>query len=256
VATFEIPRGSRPNPAVGEDGTLYFARQGSEEEPFGGAFAMAPDRSIAWRFETPGMRATMIAVGPGDRVLIGVDRELVDLTADGVELRRRELPGTIAAGPAIADDGAVYVATQGGSPDYAHALHVIAADGTTRFETRLNGLPLPDVPLAVARDGGALVATLATLTFFERDGSIRWERSLDSGPTDVGFDCSIDANGLVVVAHGDLFALRSEDGEEVWRIAPTSARPGTPCVDSVTIGGAGQIYAGECGGRLFEISGS
>ncbi len=87
------------------------------------------------------------------------------------------------------------------------------------------------------------------------NGSLQWKKNLGTPlPYVWGFDYysgspAIDGNTMYVgSANGNMYALRTNDGEELWTLATTSPIRSTPAIDERN------IYFGDCSGKFFAVN--
>ncbi|MBI2428238.1 MAG: PQQ-binding-like beta-propeller repeat protein [Ignavibacteriales bacterium] len=86
------------------------------------------------------------------------------------------------------------------------------------------------------------------------DGTLVWKKSLGSPlPYEWGFDYYIGSpaidNGTLYIgsADGNLYALNSKDGRELWKFKSSSLIRSTPAIDERN------IYFGDCSGKIFAV---
>ncbi|HEY6223963.1 MAG TPA: PQQ-binding-like beta-propeller repeat protein, partial [Gemmatimonadales bacterium] len=184
---------------------------------------------------SPAIGASVVAVGTSDRSVVLLDR------ASGERIWRRHVPGTVAAGPLIADS-AVYVATQA-VPD-GRVLALRLKTGATLWSVRTGGvsagLALTDSTIIAATDRGTVVA------LDRRTGERRWERALGRG---IRATPVVAPAGIAVATIGDtLYLIEAGSGAIRARLATPGTIVGSPAADG------NRIYAGTTAGHLLAIA--
>jgi outer membrane protein assembly factor BamB len=171
-------------------------------------------------------------------VLVPVDQQLVVVTPRGDVRTRVPLGATIVAGPAVADDGTVWVLTEDGG------LHQLSPRFAVRTRTDVGEGVTVTTTIAVGQDGAVRVPTRAAgLVCVGPNGTERWRLMAEGGFLG---GVAIDENdvALAVNDQGDLLAI-DPDGTVVWR-APVQSR-----VDVAPVVGAdGTIYVATVRGTL------
>ena len=207
---------------VGPDGTIYLVADG--------AYALAPDGTVKFRFRLGTHCAGAPAIGPDGTIYIGCqDGALYALAPDGIKRWEFRAGDDLDASPAVGADGTVYV----GSDD--HKLYALGPGGAVKWAVQTGG-DVRSSP-AIARDGTIYVGSFdGSLYAIHPDGTIAWTfRAADrilSSP-------AIDADGLILIGSEDdrLYALHP-DGKLAFSVLFDGDVDGTPAI------GPGTIYIG------------
>ncbi len=223
-------------PVVGDDGTIYINTLGYYDEissgtengfhNFGYLWAIRPDGTEKWRYETGNSPAGSGSIAPWLR-----------------------------GSPAIGHDGTLYVAS------HDAVLHAVNPDGTLKWKFHawkykgyLRGLS-GNTP-AIGMDGtiyftaggefllNDMTSMEASLFAVRPDGSCKWDFLLLSGKVFYsGYSPAIGADGTIYADNGDgytakIFAIHP-DGTEAWQFA-TGENTASP----VVTGPDGTLYVG------------
>lgn len=264
------------SPAVGTDGTLYFATRA------GDVFAVLPSGAERWRIRLPRGVIAPVTLGGDDTVYVGVldgtlrafssagvarwsfrtdneiwggvavgadgsiffgsrDGKVSALTRDGQVRWQHTLGGGITETPALGADGTLYI---GGRNDRFVAL---APDGTLKWSL---AIAQPSTP-AIGPDGTIYVGSSDNrLRALTPAGAVRWSydtsASVRSSPT-------VAPDGRVYVAswNGEVRCLRP-DGTLVWY-----AKLGEDArYSSASLGADGHAYVVTVSGLLFSLNGT
>lgn len=264
-------------PAVGGDGTIYVGSGGYYENGegsvhFGILWAIAPDGTEKWRYETgEGSAIDWIQYGNPAVALDGtiyvMDNagELHAVNADGTKRWSfaTSEKGTTLMAPAIATDGTIYISTKAG---HVHALH---PDGTLAWTYDLGATGLSRAAPIIGAGGtiytGAANGTIHAIT---PQGAAAWPSPFDVGDQTasslaVGVDGTVYVSGVSYVSGHNravLFALAG-DGTEKWRFPKAADPPKFGSFSTTpTVGADGIVYFGidadpSLGGdgRLYAI---
>jgi len=259
--------------AVAPDGTVYV---GSDD---GSIYALHPDGTLLWFFETGGSIGSVF-VGEYGRIYLGSwDNTLYALYPNGVLLWSYETGGHIRSTPVASEDGILCFGSDDGS------LYALDAEGNLswRFATdgyvRSSPVIAPDGTILVGSEDGYVYAV-------SREGSLLWRFAagspvsasvaLGSGPTfyvapDDVYLYALDATGApqwsfeadhlistapVVAKDGTVYFgswdrcvyAVSPDGTLVWKLETGGRVQGTPVLDEL-----GRIYFGSDDGSLYAI---
>lgn len=236
------------NVAIGTDGTLYV--------PNDNFYTYAIDRetqAVRWRHTTVDQTWSLPAVDTATGNLFIGNNNLLSFLgkntfalnpADGTELWSRGTDGTIAASPALTDDGAMVI---GGFDGYVRAYE--KADGALRWEygarDHLYASPalLPDGTVIQASADGSVYA------LNPQTGAVRWQfdtrDAIRSSP-------AVDAEGHIYVGSGEgrLFVL-NPDGTLRWSMRLINAAR-DDLNASPALGADAIIIAGETG-EIFSV---
>jgi outer membrane protein assembly factor BamB len=245
--TFDLQgyAGPSASPALGADGTIYV---GASK-----LFAIAPDGSLRWSYDTGGPIQGPPAIGRDGALYFPSTDYLYAVNPDGT-LRwrtqgRSEYP--LGSAPAIGPDETIYVNTNDGT------LHAFRSDGTFAWKFQTPGIVM-DVPSspAVAADGtiyfggaGAYQGSGGYFYALNPDGSLKWKYLAGCDQTAP----SIGGDGTIYFASdycGSIHAL-APDGTAKWAYFNlfdyTRSAP--------VIGPDGTLYAGLLGGPLYPDQG-
>lgn len=190
-------------------------------------------------FRTPvrtRVRGTVALAGP--LLVVPAGHELLWMTLRGEIARTTPLGAEVALGPAVADDGVVWVATIDG------VLSAVTPAGRVLTRAELGARPSRASNLAIAGDGSVRLATLdAGLVCVGPNGGVRW-RLLAHGA--MAHEVTVDAEGtaVTVAVDGTMLAVDAA-GDVLWEVglgARTDAAP--------VLGADGTIYVTTFGGTL------
>jgi outer membrane protein assembly factor BamB len=228
------------NPALGPDGTVYFAAQAA-------LYALSPDGTKKWSYYLGDVTTSSPVVGADGTVYIGSQalQELLALSPDGNKKWELPVGDNVGRSPAIAADGTIYFTTGRGG-----FLYAVSPGGTQLWHnsgTFLDGSP------SLAKDGTVYIGSIRDLGLFafNSSGATNWEAvATGSNPNMIiPTTPAIDARGLIYyAASNSLFAIRPDGGVE-WTF--TSG----PAYTSPTIGPDGTIYVG-LGCCLYALQGT
>ncbi|MBN1125133.1 MAG: PQQ-binding-like beta-propeller repeat protein [Sedimentisphaerales bacterium] len=174
---------------IGPDGTIY-AGWGSA------LYAINPDGSQQWQYDTDGFLAGCAAVSDAGRVFFGsADGNIYAVNSDGSHAWDFNVPGPVGGSvilsPSLGMDGSVYA---GGL--YNAILYALDPnDGSIRWECDLTGDDEPDsksftVAPVVASDGtiyAVLTGDTRLYAINPTDGSINWATDLSHKPELLGY---------------------------------------------------------------------
>ncbi len=182
------------SPALGADGTIYF---GSWDKSF---YALNPDGSRKWQFETGGEIVSSPAIDADGRVFFGShDGKFYALSPAGTRLWDYQTGGPILSSPAIDNDGTLYFTSVDG---FFYALN---SNGGIKWRLQTGGIT--ESSPVIGQDGTLVVAVNHTFWGISREGKKIWnlyadpnDRLLnDSSPLALadGSFCGISASGQV-----------------------------------------------------------
>ena len=222
------------DPAIGEDGVIYFGVMGPGS--IGRIYAIYPDGTEKWHYDTGYWITSDPAIGDDGTIYIGSgDHYFYALYPNGT-LRWRFPTGDIIKGPAsIAEDGTVYISS------YDDYLYAIYPNGTLRWKTEI--WIGSDTNPSIGPDGTIYICSASKLfAISPDDGDIEWE--FDFGGTVIQSSSAICADGIIYTGikigdndGGEIVAV-NPDGTERWR-----ERISNRWVDSSPcIGSDGTVY--------------
>lgn len=208
-----------------------------------GAFDQALHRFDAegrrlFRLPMSGQIQGAAAWSKNGEILVPVQQELIVVTTRGDVRTRVPLGATVVAGPAVADDGTVWVLTEDGG------LHQLSPRFAVRSRTDVGAGVSVTTTLAVGRDGAVRVPTRAgALVCVGPNGTERWRLT---GEGSFLGGASIAANDVTLVVN-DQNALLAVDpeGTVVWRV-DIGTRVDAPPV----LGADGTVYVATVRGNL------
>ena len=239
------------SPAIGPDGTVYV---GSVE---GIVWAINPDGTEKWRFDTPTTVDSSPAIGSDGTVyVLGGDEFFYALNPDGTLKFKVEiqLGGCCQdSSPAIGLDGTVYVGA------WDQNLYAIGPDGRVKWKYTTNG-EISSSP-AVAPEGTIYAGSGdGCLYSIRADGSLLWRLPIGPKAWNVDSSPALDPNGVVYVGSDDgAFCAVNPDGSKRWDyVSEKRCNFGIgpmPCsFSSPTIGGNGTVYVTSSDGSLYAFS--
>lgn len=172
-----------------------------------------------------------------DRIVVPAGDEVLFLTLDGNVAERGSVGAEIALGPAVADDGSVWVLTGEG------VLFAVEPDGAVGVRRELGVRPSLASNLAVAPDGSLRFATAdAGLLAVGAGGTERWRYEAD-GPIVAGVTVDTEGRSLCLSVSGQLLLI-GPDGQKLWNV-PIGGRG-----DAAPVLTEGAIYVPTFGGTL------
>jgi outer membrane protein assembly factor BamB len=173
----------------------------------------------------------------GDILVANGDR-LIALDTRGAVRTTTSLGATVAAGPAVAEDGTAWVLTQDG------ALHQVTPDGNVRTRTDLELAISPTAEIAIGRDGGVRIATRDdALVCVGPTGTERWRVAGEGGFLG-GVVLDREDVAIAVTEVGKLLAIDAL-GNVLYRV-DTNARAD----QSPVLGHDGTIYVATVRGTV------
>lgn len=275
------------SPAVAPDGTLYIGVQvgsASSASTAGILFALNPNGTEKWRFETPDWIDSTPAIAPDGTIYFGCwDGKLYALRPDGTAKWTYPVDAYIASSPAIGGDGTIYIG--GGTtlaainpdgslrwtfpaPDWIDSSPAIGPDGTLYFgcwdfsvyavrpdgtekwryatESEVVGSP------ALAADGTVYIGSRdVNLYSLNPDGTLKWRTELDGG---IESSPVLGRDGTVYVTtdEGRLHAL-APSGAERWRFPTTGQTALNPIYSSPAVRADGSIVFGSSDNAVFAV---
>jgi len=197
------------SPAIDNNGTIYIGSW------YGTLFAINPNGTEKWKFETPDWNSDMTSPAIGDDGTIYIASKnsyLYALYQNGTEKWRCKLKRHIISSPAIADDGTIYI----GADEYFYAVY---PNGTIKWQF-VTGNAIKSSP-AIGQDGTVYISSHDgnLYALFPENGTLKWKVRLGgyiySSP-------AVDENGIIYVGNGgmhtypDLCAVYP-DGTVKWK---------------------------------------
>lgn len=223
------------SPAIGADGIIY---AGSADNAL---YAINPDGTLAWRYETGAEIHSSPSVSPEDgTVYFGCqDNYLYALNPDGSLKWRYPTEDKIFSSPALGTEGVVYVTS------YDKHLYAIDADGTFKWRYLTDGW-IASSPV-IGADGVIFVGTATgRLYAINPDGTSRWTYKTRSHIISTP---AVGADGVIYVGNLDVLYAINANGTRKW----TYSMDGW-IFSSPVIGTDGVILAGSCDGYLYAIN--
>ncbi len=223
----------RGSPLVLDDGSVVLA-----------AYDMALHRFDAdgrrlFRVPLAGQAGGSPAFTPGGEIVVPAADRLYFVSPRGTITHTVVVGAAVVAGPAVADDGTVWVATQDG------AVQSIGSDGSLEARTDLGASMSPaSATLAVGRDGAVWVPTSDDALVCIGPGGTERFRVAGEGGFLAGPVLTRSGAALVITERGKLIAI-APDGTILWR-ADTGERTDQQPV----LGADGTIYVASVRGVL------
>jgi outer membrane protein assembly factor BamB len=238
AAVWTYPSGDyndNSSPIVGADGTIYF---GSAEP--NAIFAIHPDGSLKWQFDTADWVANDLAIAPNGGVVFVSEDRLYVVDPDGSERWSRVLGAPGAAGGlqygnlAIGRDGTIYV-----PDDTNDTVEAYASDGALLWRTDVGGRPRGT---SLGRDETVyIINSSCELVALWRSGIERWRYT--TGTSSCWTTPAIGSDGTIyfVDGSGGVRAV-NPDGTEKWNSAGLLAGRTS---GQIAIGADGTLYASD-----------
>jgi outer membrane protein assembly factor BamB len=223
------------SPAIGADGTIYVG------SPDSCLYALNPDGSLKWRFETGWYIRSSPAVGADGTIYFGsYDDCLYALNPDGSLKWRFETGWSVLSSPAIGADGTVFF----GSGD--HHIYALNPDSTLkwRYGTPSSVYSSP----AIGADGTVYIGSLDEYLYaLNPDSTLKW-RYLTGG--NIEASPAIGPDGTIYFGSDDkyIYAL-NPDSTLKW-----SHKTGDLVQSSAAIGPDGTVYFGSFDNILYAFS--
>ncbi len=234
-------------PAIGSDGTIYFAGQiCGGERPNGILYAINPSGKQKWNFTNPnpgeGVDSfTSPTIGPDETIYVSdVGLRIFAFNPDGTVKWQLATHGEVVGPPAVAPDGTVYVEIDDPPPTGScqqalnKCLVALNSDGTIKWG--LFSFGEFNSP-AISSDGTVYIDSSA----ISPDGTVKWASPGTFGSPSIGPDGTIygtSEQGLSAV---------NQDGSLKWKF-PTGDGG-----SSVAIGSTGILYFGA-GNTFFAVA--
>lgn len=237
LASFGWPIDGQPTVAL--DGTIYVGINA------GFLYAVNPDGSIKWRFNTGGNISASAAIGPTGTVYVASnDSKLYALNPlDGAMLWSKDTGGVIDSSPAIGSDGTIYFSNN------AHSLFAVdPVDGATKWTFDLGAVSVSSP--AIDLDGTVYVGAWDNYTLFavNSDGSLKW--SYVTGGRIGRQSAVIGPDGTIYTGSRDgyLHAL-DRNGNLKWKYLTGGYVENTPVVAA-----DGMIYFGSYDKKIYALN--
>jgi len=180
-----------------------------------------------------------------ERIVVPAGHEVLFLTLDGAVAERGSVGAEIALGPAVADDGSVWVLTADG------VLLAVEPDGSVGLRSELGVRPSLASNLAIASDGTLRLATGdGGVLALGAGGTERWRYDRD-GPIVGGVTLDAQGRVLCVTVGGELLLIGA-DGQKVWGVSIGGRSDAAPVLRDraiyvPTFGGTLQAWTWERG---------
>ncbi len=224
------------------DGTLHFCAGNH-------LYAVAPDGTVAWRFEARSKIYSTPAVDDDGTIYVGSQDDHVYAVAPDGRMRwsyrtRDDVDGS----PVLGDDGTVYV----GSDD--QHVYALTRDGELRWSTPLEGYVR--APLGLGTDGSVLAGVYGPrprlVSLDAATGEVRWFFPVtvaDSSEIGVHSGPLVDREGQIYFgAHDDYLYALAPNGELRWIFEAAADVDGL-----AALAPDGTLYVGSDDGRLYAL---
>ncbi len=250
---FTADRRVPTSPAIGNDGTIYVTGNIGRGLGNYGIFAVNPDGTEKWRFNTQTWLHGPIAIGPDGTIYAGGEgRRVYAVNPDGTKKwDTREvgsnLPGYIFTGVLLDDDGNTYV---GVKPN-------LVASYDPQGEERWVSLVIGAADML----GQAALSPDGSLLYIGSVGEGRMFHALDTKTGRTKWRCSIpgvhsspivDAKGTIYIGgeDGKVYAI-NPDGKIKWTV---DVGGGGMFLSSLAMGKNGMLYGVNREGKFFAIA--
>jgi outer membrane protein assembly factor BamB len=175
-------------PAIGADGTIYFATGILIHTSYGSLYAVTPDGILKWTFD-------------------------LDNNSDDDNIWTNDNNG---ASPAVAADGTIYVM------DHRNVVYALNPDGTLKWKNNSyesgNTWHVGQKTPAVGTDGTLYVGADRTLYALDPEhGQATWQLDGLRGGNVCAVSAVVGADGTVYLASNDMFYALNPDGTLKWR---------------------------------------
>ncbi|MFC1606985.1 PQQ-binding-like beta-propeller repeat protein [Candidatus Latescibacterota bacterium] len=223
------------SPAIGSDGTIYF---GSSN---GNLYAVTPDGTERWQFETDGAVDDSPAIGRDGTIYFGsFDTYIYAVDPDGKLKWRFKTDGLIRSTPAITGDGTVIVGS------YDGYLYAFNPDGTLQWNFKAGD----GIPTSAALDVDGTIyfgAKDGYLYACNSDGTIKWKYKTGS---EIHWSSpSIGSDGTVYIGSFDSYLYAVNPGGTLKWKYKTGAKIGS----SPAIGSDGIVYVESCDSYFYAF---
>ncbi len=234
---FQTGYGETTLPAIGSDGTIYFASSNDT------LYALNPDSTIKWSYGTGGYLSSP-SVGSDGVIYFGSnDNYLYAINPSGTLKWRYNAGGLVSSSPAIGSDGTIYF---GSADNYLYALD---PSGTLKWGFKTGSLIVSSPVIGL---DGTVYVTSADFYLYAitSTGTLKWRYGVKA---QYGSP-ALSSDGCVYVGATDyyLYAIKASDGTLEWKYQTGGEISGS----SPTIGSDGTIYIGSNDYKLYAIKGT
>ncbi len=224
---------SGSSPALAPDGTIYIVTAR-------GLYAVGPDGTTRWRFDSPSLPCSSPSVGPDGTIYYWVMDTLYAVRPDGTRrwtAHVDDYPYPEVAVPAIGADGTIYAAA-------GDTLYAFDADGLSRWAFPAGG-SFSSAP-AIGADGTIYAGCWDRYLYALRpDGSVKWTYYAEHG---IGGSVSVGQDGTVYFGCDSMHAV-NPDGTRKWSFWVSGWIYATP-----SIGPDSTIHFGCSDGIHFALN--
>ncbi|MCB1187857.1 PQQ-binding-like beta-propeller repeat protein [bacterium] len=235
--TYTVGDDIRPSsPALAADGTVFVGSLDSL------LYAVNPDGSFKWSFDTAGAVEISPSIGPDGTVYFGSnDDQLRALYPDGSLKWSFPMGTLLRSSPVLDKDGTIYAGS--GDTD----IFALNPDGSLKWQFETAGSIR--VQVSLGPDGTIYIPGYSSFTLYalNNDGSYKWEF-----PTGAHISSSpaIAEDGTIYVGSYDesLYAI-NPDGSEKWSFQTLND---VDCSPSIALDGT--IYVGSRDDNLYAIN--
>lgn len=226
------------SPAVGSDGTVYFASFDSY------VYAVNSDGSKKWQLLTssPSLLASP-AIGPDGTVYVGSDSSYLQAINGSTGTRKWRFTSTspFSGTPAVGSDGTIYFRDN----TALYALTDNGASALKKWSFAFTGTALASPVIGI--DGTIYVGAGKTFYAINPDGTQKWKFTTT---TNVTTAAAIASDGTLHfgTSGGSLYALKP-DGSQRWTWTSASS-----ILSSPVLGADGTVYFGSNDGKLHALN--
>jgi len=205
-------------PAVGPDGTIYFATGILIHTSYGSLYALSPDGTLQWKFD-------------------------LDNNSDDGDFWTSDNNG---ASPAIGDDGTIYLV------DHRNVVYALHPDGTLKWKNNDYESDSPwhvgQKTPAISEDGTLYVCAGLTLYALDpADGQEIWQLGNLQGGNVNAVSAVTGADGTIYISSNDMFYAVNPDGTYKWPSPFQLSEEHEKSYSSPAIATDGTIYFGAEG---------
>ncbi len=199
----------------------------------------------SWRGEVQpvgvGIKTVTLIVTDNDNAVATADATIAVGLTPGTQEWAFGTDGIVRSGPAVADDGTIYIGSQDG---YLYAFN---ANGSLKWKCNTSST-IAGSP-AIGSDGTIYVAGDNGLFAFLPTGDQKWSFMTSGGS--IGTSPAVGTRNVVYVGttDGKLYAVDA-NGNSKW---PNPAALGGPILSSPAIGADGTIYVGCNDGKFYAL---
>jgi outer membrane protein assembly factor BamB len=232
-------------PVIGKDGSVFFAAGRV-------VYDVTPLGHVKWRFAARRKVFTAPAIAPSGRIVFGSqDHHAYALSPEGALAWSTDLGADVDGAPAIGDDGAVFVGTDGDE-----VVRLDAEDGHIVWRAGVGGYVRGT--LSVARDGDVLAGVYGPTPRLVRlraaDGSVRGDfRIQGTGARELGVHGGAledDAGALLFGTQDDDLYAVDAGGDLLWRFHTGGDVDAPP-----TLLDDGSVVFGSDDGNVYLVRG-